>query len=482
LTGEPGWADWIWLVGSAPVLLVVLAGIARAVLRREAGLDLIALLSMTGAMALGEYLTGAVIGLMLTSGRSLEDFAEARARHEISALLSRTPRTANRYEGGELAQVPLDRLMPGDRLLVRPGEAVPTDGMVTAGGAVLDESALTGEPMPIRRALGEIVSSGAVNTATPFDMIATTAAADSTFAGIVRLVEAGQRDKAPAARLADRYALLFVPLSLALTVVAWRATGDPLRALAVLVVATPCPLILAVPVAIVAGMSRCAKRGVLVKGGGMLEKLAEARTLFFDKTGTLTGGRARLVAIEADPQISATELLRIAASLDQSSQHPIARAIVYAARDRGLRLSMPLAVEEQPGAGLSGVVDDRQVAVGSYAFVSASAAPADWTHRFLRRMGYDGATGVFVATNGAVVGALLLLDEIRVETPRALRLLRKAGVERIVMLTGDRRDVAETIGALLGVDEVLAEQRPQDKLAAIKASGSPGSTIMVGMA
>ena len=271
-----------------------------------------------------------------------------------------------------------------------------------------------------------------------------------------------------------------MPLSLAVAGGAWIATGDPVRALAVLVVATPCPLILAVPVAIVAGMSRCAKRGVLIKGGGMLEKLAQAKTLFFDKTGTLTGGRARLVATEAAPELGAAELLRIAASLDQVSQHVIAQAIVTAARDRGLSLSMPSGVEEQAGAGLTGMVENRRVAVGSYAFVCGSAAPADWSHRFLQRMGYDGATGVFVAIDGVMAGALLLHDEIRAELPRALRLLRKAGVERIVMLTGDRRDVAETIGALLGVDEVLAEQTPEDKLAAIKASHPAGSIIMVG--
>ena len=480
LAGHPGWADWIWLLGSVPVLLAVLVGSARAVVRGEAGLDLIALLSMTGAMALGEYLTGAVIGLMLASGRSLEDFAEARARREMSALLARAPRNANRYEAGRLVQVPVGSLAPGDRLLVRPGEAVPTDGTVISAVAVLDESALTGEPLPVRRTAGEGVRSGVVNAATPFDMIAVTAAAESTFAGIVRLVEAAQRAKAPSARLADQYALLFVPLSLGVAAAAWLATGNPIRALAVLVVATPCPLILAVPVAIVAGMSRCAKRGVLIKGGGMLEKLAEAKALFFDKTGTLTGGRARLVAIEADPQLDAAELLRVAASLDQASQHVIAQAIVSAARDRGMRLSMPLDVAEEPGAGLTGVVDGRSVVIGSYAFVSAHAVPAGWTGRFLRRMSYDGATGVFVAINGAVTGALLLLDEIRVETPRALRLLRKVGVKRIVMLTGDRRDVAESIGTLLGVDEVRAEQQPHDKLAAIDASRSSGATIMVG--
>ncbi len=307
--GAPLWADRAWGFGAVPALLAVLIGIVRGVFRREAGLDLLALLSLGGALALGEYATAAVIGFMLASGRSLEDFAEARARREMSALLGRVPRTANCYRTGGLAQIPLDDIRPGDRLLVRGGEAVPTDGTLSGGGAVLDELALTGEPLPVARREGDPVRSGSLNAAAPFDMIAATTAAEGAFAGIVRLVEAAQQAKAPASRLADRYALLFVPLSLAVAAAAWIASQDPARALAVLVVATPCPLILAVPVAIVAGMSRCAKRGVLVKGGGMLEKLAQAKLLYFDKTGTLTGGRARLVAIEATPGVEAGEIL-----------------------------------------------------------------------------------------------------------------------------------------------------------------------------
>jgi heavy metal translocating P-type ATPase len=480
LSGQPKWADAIWVISAAPALLAVAGGIIRAALRREAGLDLIALLSIGGAIALGEYLTGAVIGLMLASGRSLEDFAEQRARREMSALLDRAPRVANRYQGTEIVQAPLDQIQPEDRLLVPSGEAVPTDGLISSEAAVLDESALTGEPLPVRRNSGEFVRSGVVNAATPFDMIATTAAANSTFAGVIRLVEAAHRSKAPSARLADRYALLFVPVTLAVAAAAWIVTGDPVRGLAVLVVATPCPLILAVPVAIVAGMSRCARRGVLIKGGGALEKLAQARTLFFDKTGTLTGGHARLVATETDPRFVAGEVLRLAASLDQMSQHVIAQAVVSGARERGLMLSLPSDVEELPGAGISGSVDGRRLVIGSHAYVMQFASPTDWSRRFLRRVDYEGASGVFVAIDGAMAGALLLLDEIRLETPRALRLLRKAGVERIVMLTGDRRDVAETIGVLVGVDEVLAEQQPQAKLATIKSSRSSGSTIMVG--
>lgn len=478
--GAARWADRAWILGSLPVLAAVLAGILKGIVRRDAGLDLLALLAIGGAIALGEHATAAVIGFMIASGRSLEDFAEVRARREMAALLGRAPRTANRYQPEGLLQIPLDSIAPGDRLLVRGGEAVPTDGTIAGGGAVLDESALTGEPLPVRRSAGDRVASGSLNAAGPFDMIAATTAAEGTFAGIVRLVEAAQQAKSPAQRLAGRYALLFVPLSLAIAGAAWAAARDPVRALAVLVVATPCPLILAVPVAIVAGMSRCARRGALVKGGAVLEKLAEAKLLFFDKTGTLTGGQARLAAIETAAGFEAAEVLRLAASLDQVSQHVVAQAVVAAARARGLELSLPSEAEETAGEGVRGVVDGRPVVVGNHAFVAAAAPEAVWSSRLVRRLGYEGAAGVFVALGGAAAGMLLLRDEIRLETPRALRLLRRAGVARITMLTGDRRDVAETIGEALGVDAVLAELKPADKLAAIERSRAAGVTIMVG--
>ncbi len=477
---SPRLAQWLWITGALPVLAALAAGLISRILRRDFGLDVIALLSILGALALGENLTAAVIALMFATGQALEDYAQARARKEMSALLSRAPRTANRYEDGGICQVPVAAVNPGDRLLVRVGEIIPVDGIIISGSAVLDESALTGEPLPVRREPGDTVRSGGTNAAGPFDVLATTSAAESTFAGIVRLVGTAQQAKAPAARLADRYALLFVPLSLAVAGLAWLAARDPARALAVLVVATPCPLILAVPVAVVSGMSRCAARGVLVKGGAVIERFAQARSLFFDKTGTLTGGRARLVSIEADPRFGSGEVLRLAASLDQLSQHVLAAAIVSCARDRGQPLSLPTGVEERPGAGITGTVDGRRVVVGNHAYVLEFAADAEWSGRFLQRMGYEGATGVFVAIDGTMAGALLLADEIRPDTPRALRLLRKAGIERIVMLTGDRRDTAETIGAVLGVDAVFAEQAPADKLNAIKASPTGGTAIMVG--
>jgi len=488
-SGHGALSSVLWIAGALPVAAALLVSIIVQLWHRDAGVDVIALLAIAGAIALDETLAAAIIALMFASGRVLEDYAEGRARREMSALLSRAPTSANKYQGDQLVQVPIAKVLPGDRLLVRGGEVVPVDGRIESPVAVLDESALTGESLPARRVQGETVRSGVLNAAGPFDLLATTSAADSSFAGIVRLVERAQQAKAPSARMADRYALLFLPLTLALAAAAWALSGDPVRALAVLVVATPCPLILAVPVALVSGMSRCASRGVLVKGGGVLEQLAQGVVLFFDKTGTLTAGHARVTAVDvgsADADkvdvngIGAEEWLRMAASLEQMSQHVLAEAIVSFARQRQLVLAKPTAVQEEHGAGLAGMVEGQQVAVGSYAYVTRLAASADWAERLRKRMRHQGATGVFVAVNGTIAGALLLGDEIRLDTPRAIRLLRRTGIRRIVMLTGDQRDIAETIGEALGVDEVMANQAPGDKLDAIKTAKRSGVTIMVG--
>ncbi|WP_343666836.1 heavy metal translocating P-type ATPase [Paraburkholderia tropica] len=472
-------AHAVWTVGAAPVLLALSISIFQALRRREAGIDVLALLAIGFALALGEFLTASVIALMLASGRALEHYAHERARREMTALLAHAPHYANRFEGGEWLRVELDAVVPGDRLLVRSGEFVPVDGTL-AGHAQLDESALTGESVLQSRPPGESVPSGVVNAGAPFEMVAAAAASDSTFAGIVRMVQSAQQGRSPAARLADRYALLFIPVALLLAGASWLVTGNVERALAVLVVATPCPLILAVPVAVVSGMSRCAKRGVLVKSGGALERLAQAGILFFDKTGTLTGGHARLVAVVTDPGTTADSVLRFAASLAQASGHVISQGVTTAARERKLSLAVPARVVEQPGAGLTGEIDGQVVAIGSFAYVSTVATPAPWSKAFLQRVASEGASAVFVGVDGVMAGAIQMADQIRLETPRALRLLRQEGIRRLIMLTGDRRDVAETIGAMLGVTEVCAEQTPADKLAAIHAARAQGTVIMVG--
>ncbi len=480
LLGERAVATAAWILAAIAALLPLAWQVLGALRRREAGVDVLALVAIGGALLLHEHLTAAVIALMFAGGTLLESHAERRARRELSALLAHAPRSAQRYEGGGLVDIPLEAIAPGDRLVVRHGEVLAVDGTLTAERAVLDESTLTGESLPVTWLRGDRLRSGAINAGDAFDMVATAVVADSTFAAVVRLVEAAQQSRAPAVRLADRYALWFVPLALLLAALAWLVSGDPLRALAVLVVATPCPLLLAVPIAVVAGISRCARRGILVKDGAALEGLAASQTLFFDKTGTLTGGQARLIGIEGVATADADHLLALAASLEQLSSHVIATAVVGAARQRQLALQVPREVSESAGAGISGRIDGARVSVGSLDYVSRVASVPLPMRALLERSLNEGASAVLVAVDGQFAGMLLLADQLRVEAPRALRLLRRSGIGRIVMLTGDRREVAEAIGAGLGVDEVLAEHTPAGKLAVIKAARANGRTVMVG--
>jgi heavy metal translocating P-type ATPase len=469
----------LWQGSAALVLLFVLGQTLLALWRRQWGLDLIALLTLAGALALQENLTAAVIALMFVTGRALENHAERRAQQEMSALLAKVPQRAHRYENGRLVEVALAQIRPADRLLVRPGETVPVDGTLL-GAAVVDQSTLSGESLPLSCAQGAFLPSGSINAGEAFELLASSTAEQGTLGHIVRLVHSAQQSRAPAVRLADRYALWFVPVALGLAALAWLLSGEPERALAVAVVATPCPLILAVPVALVCAMSRCAQRGVLIKHGGALEKLAHLHTLFLDKTGTLTSGKARLTAIDVAPGMEAHDLLRLAASLEQLSAHAIAQAVVAAALARGLTLALPEQVSEQPGAGLTGQVDGRQVRVGTRDFVLGLDALPDWAVHPGARIGYEGTAGVYLALDGHLAGVMQLADQVRLETPRALRLLRTLGAQRIVMLTGDHREVATTIGHALGVDDILSEQTPASKLEAIRQARQQGVTMMVG--
>jgi heavy metal translocating P-type ATPase len=476
--GAPGAAEWALALATAVVLAALLIDIARSLRRGEFGLDLVAALSMGGALALGELLAGAVIALMFAGGEFLEAFAQRRARREMTALLARLPRRATRHGPAGLEEVPLDEIRPGDRLLIRRGEVLPVDGDVAPGTtAVLDESALTGEALPVRHAAGEAVLSGTVNAGEAFDLIATRRAADSTYAGIVRLVEAAQRSKAPMARLADRWSLAFLALTLLLAGAAWWLAQDPRRALAVLVVATPCPLILAVPVAIIAGLSRSARAGVLVKSGGALETLARARVLLLDKTGTLTDGRAQLSAILPLGAIKSAELLRLAASLDQASGHVLAAALVAEARARGLALETPREVREAPGVGLVGKVGGRRVALGARGFVAAEVGGAELP---APPGAPPGAALVHVAVDGAPAGVLVFEDTLRADATAVLCAARRAGIRRVVLVTGDQRAVAEVTAGAVGVDAVLAECSPQEKVAAVRAERGNGPVMMVG--
>jgi heavy metal translocating P-type ATPase len=476
--GEP--AALLWNLSALLAASLLLVEILSRLRRREIGVDLIALLAIGAAVLFEQALVAALIALMLASGRALENYSGRRAERELRRLIDRAPRVAWRYRGTELEQVPVDQVQAGDRLLLRMGEVVPVDGVVLDNTATLDESALTGEPLPIRRAPGEALHSGALNAGAPFEMRASHPATQSTYAAIVRMVEAARLSRAPFVRLADRYALLLIPFTLVLAGLAWLISGDPLRALAVLVVATPCPLILAVPVAIMSGISRCAHRGILVKDGATLEALARAKRLFLDKTGTLTMGHVSVLAVESAGVYPPAQLLHLAGSLAQASPHLVAQAIVEAAQAQGLSLERAQEVQEQPGAGLCGVVAGHAVMLGGHDYVAAATPALAWSEGILRRMAYEVAGGSFIAIDGVMAGAVLFSDRLRLESSRALRLLRQAGISRIVMLTGDRSDAAQAIGMAVGVDQVCAGLSPAGKVAAISQGQHDGTSLMIG--
>jgi heavy metal translocating P-type ATPase len=445
---------------------------------RRPSVDVIAVLALAGALVVDEPLAGAVITVMLMTGQALEARAAERARRDLSLLVSRAPRTARLRVASGVVQVPVDEVVVGDQVLVGSGEVVPVDGRLSEP-AVLDESALTGEPLPVDRPRGDGVRSGVVNAGHPFALVATATAVESTYAAVVRLVEQAQAASAPFVRLADRLAVLFVPLTLALAGGAWAVSGDLVRAVAVLVVATPCPLLLAAPIAVMSGLSRAAQAGVVVKGGAALERLAAGQVMLFDKTGTLTYGRPIVRDVVLAPSATADEVVRLAASLDQVSPHVLATAIVTAAARRGLDLCMPTDVTETAGYGLSGRVEGHVVRVGKLDWVVGLPHPA-WVRQTRRRAALDGSLTVFVGVDGVAVGALLLEDPIRPDAPRMVRALRQAGITRVVLVTGDRADIAEMVGRVVGVDAVLADCDPADKLAVVAAETRHGTTVMVG--
>lgn len=471
---------WAWAASTAVVLAPTLISVVKGLLRREPGVDLIAVLAMVGALVLGQYLAGAIIAVMLTGGTALERFAVARARRELRALLERAPRLAHRRTGADILDVDVAAVAVGDVLVVKPGEVVPADGIVTAGPAVLDESALTGEARPARIEIGARVRSGGTNSGGPIELRVTAPAAESTYAGIIRLVKAAEESKAPFVRLADRYALGFLAFTLALAAASWIIEGSAIRALAVVVVATPCPLILAAPAAIVAGVSRAAKHGIIVKGGGPLEMLARVTVLLLDKTGTVTSARPMVVAVETFGSESADEVVRHAASVEQVSVHPFAPAILAEARNRRLELGFPNQIQEQMGTGISGLVGDRRVAVGQLRFVAPAALRTAELRTIEMRTAVEGSSSAYVSIDGVLAGVFLLQDPVRPEAPRTLRSLRAAGVRRIHLVTGDHPDVAELVGDVLGIDRVFAERTPEEKVEVIKEVGSEGVTAMVG--
>ena len=470
-------ADWLWATTTALLLVPLAVSVSLSLLRRDVGVDAVALVAMAGALALGEYLAGSVIALMLAGGNALEEAANRRARRELTALVERAPRVALVRRGDGLHELPVNDVQVGDHVLVRAGEVVPVDGMVEGEEAIVDESALTGEPLPVTVRRGGQVRSGTTSAGSAFELQAIRPAAESAYAALVRLVEQAEQERAPFVRLADRYAAIFLPVTTVVAAAAWALSGDAVRALAVFVVATPCPLILAAPIALMSGLSRCARAGVVVKGASTIEQLGQAHSVLLDKTGTVTLGHPELERVVPLDGIDPGETLRLAASVDRLSSHPLARALVAGADEQELKLDVPQHVEESFGHGVVGEVEGHEVLVGSRSWLHEHGIDATVPEQL------DGAAKVLVAVDGRAAGVALIGDRLRTDADQLVPRLRSAGIRHVALVTGDRTAVADQVGAALGVDRVYAEQTPDEKLEivrALKAREDLGSIVMVG--
>ena len=464
--GEGATAQSVWRATLAVLAAELAVEVGRAVVvERSLGVDTIALVAMVGALALDQELAGVVIGLMYSGGASLEAIASRRARRELTALVQRVPRVAQLRVDDGLQEVPVESVQVGDTVLVRTGEVIPVDGTLLDREAVIDTSTLTGEPLPERVRPGMPVLSGTANAGPPFDVRADRPASESAYAALVRVVEQAQSQRAPMVRMADRYAGFFLPATLLIAGAAWAISGDAVRGLAVVVVATPCPLILAAPIALVSGVSRAARSGVIVKGTPAIESLGEARTVLFDKTGTLTVGTPEVREIVTRDSFSESELLRLAASLDRMSAHILGEALVAAAQEAGLELSMPAHVQEEPGQGIAGSVDGHRVLVGSRAFMHDAEVPqSEIDASALATTRGSGEAHVVVAVDGHVAGVVVMADELRPDAREVVARLRAEGIRHVAMASGDRRSVAERVGRELALDRVYAELSPEEKV------------------
>lgn len=436
----------------------------------EIGSDILALFAIIATALIEEWVAASIISLMLATGRALESWAAGRARSQLEALAQRAPRRIQLVSNdGSITDCEISKAKIGDTYLVRTGEVVPVDGRLKAN-ASFDESALTGEPLPRERFAGDEVPSGVVNAGDPVELIATTTAESSTYAALVRLVDNAKAHSAPGVRLANRYALWFVPLSLAIALATWMITGNVQSAIAVIVAATPCPLILAIPIAIIAGISNAAKHGAIIKDGAALEHLAKSQVLLVDKTGTLTHGGPEITGIQTAPGVTEAELLSIASAMELASSHVLAKAVVRGARVREILPAKATMVQEILGEGLVGIVNGRSIRVGRL-----FEPTPDWVT-------VSTALQICVDRDGEVIGVIDLNDPIRDDAAATINELRLLGVNRVLLVTGDRRPSAEVVGKAVGVDEVFAECRPEDKLelVGIEKKKAQGSVLVVG--
>lgn len=495
LTGNEHIARLIATVYVSFVIASTVIDMVRDILRGNFGLDILAVVAMTAALVVGEYLAAMIVALMLTGGEALEDYAASRASKDLDALLKRAPNTAHRItdrtDSDEVpahTDIPVDEVQPGDLLLIKPAEVFPVDGELISETAEVDESQLTGESMPAHYNAGDRIRSGSLNGNRAVQLRATETAANSQYQQIIALVSEAENAKAPTVRVADRFAIPFTIVSLAIAGIAWWISGNPTRFAEVLVLATPCPLLIAAPVAFMGGMSRASREGVLVKGGATLEQLAKAKAIAFDKTGTLTYGEPTITAIHLADEATggigtaqtaehldnrALELLRLTASAEQYSTHVLATGIIDAATANGLTLTTTNDAEELATNGVEALVDGRRVRVGKLSFIRELDPTTPQAAL------EAGETAVYVTIDGRFAAAIRIADRLRDDADSTVQTLRDHGFESITMLTGDNQHTADALAAKAGITAVHGELLPQDKVRLV-AEEPHRPVIMVG--
>ncbi|HKR81508.1 MAG TPA: heavy metal translocating P-type ATPase [Candidatus Saccharimonadales bacterium] len=463
------------LLGVAAIVSVVplLWGMWRDLQSGKYGVDILAATAIITAVIMRQYWAAIVVVLMLTGGESLEDYAERRAEKELDALLERAPQKAHVIRGRKTLDVEVKSVQVGDKLIVKAGEMVPVDAEIIDGSASFDESSLTGESLPQVKDVGGQLLSGSINLDGAVTVRAIQTAANSQYEQIIKLVRNAQNSQAPFVRMADRYAVPFTFLSFTVALAAWVLSHQSIRFLEVLVVATPCPLILAAPIAIISGMSRSAKNGIIIKTGGALERLAEVKTIAFDKTGTLTQGALRVDSIKTFQGFTVNEVLKAAGSLEQSSNHIIAQAIVVEAERKKLRLGKPRHVQEIAGHGLEARVGGQHILVGRLGLLVSQdvTLPHDFKPKNLQQ------TAALVAIDGALAGVISFIDDVRAESVSTLEKLKQLGIKDFLMVTGDNSAVAQAIGKKLGIKNITAEALPGDKMRALETVPEPGRPV-----
>ncbi len=473
-------AQWIGSVWAGLVALWVAKGMIRDVMAGHWGVDILAVTAVTATVAVGEYVAALVVVLMLTGGEALEDYAAGRARRELNSLLDRTPRSARRVrEDGTVEEIPAAEVMPGELLLLRAGEVLPVDGHLEDDAAELDESSITGESLPVTRLRGDYLLSGSVNGADAVAVRAVSTAADSQYARIIAMVRTAAESRAPVVRLADRYAVPFTVLSLTIAGLAWWYWSDPVVFAEVLVVATPCPLLIAAPVAFLGGMGRAARAGVIVKDAAALERLSGVRTVAYDKTGTLTYGHPELVSVEPVPgsvwagSAGMQELLRLTASAEQYSSHVVAASVQDAACAQGLDLLPAEDAREEATNGVAATVAGRAVVVGKRRFVAEHAGEvAEATLE-------PGQLAVYVAVDGEFAGTVLMADQLRADAANTVASLTELGVTDQLVLSGDAQSTVDHVAAAAGLHRAFGELLPQDKVQIVGQVANP-PVAMVG--